>query len=416
MSTVERVKNKNVASPTAAKSESGARNGRAVTPNGAEAPAEMEGLDELEQEIVLQLEKEFGDKETAASAVKEAPAMPVARPAAPPTAPVSDIDASTRLLEIRRKRDLSTTMEEQIRDGASLFSTLAKQAGTLSEYLDKTEAELKRLERIESSSTKLRIASEGLIRNNHEMKGTIEEQRKKVALLESKIASLRDANEAARTNLARLVEEKRTMSVDLSSAQSEVARLENDKRTLTERSERHEEENRELKASLAQAKDRERTVAIETRKHEDDLARKNAEIEELRDRKTQAAIEIEELKSRNAALETLTVEQRSRIEELTFEMKSSRKEMEEIVRLKQQRILELESRNMELGINRQEFDETMMPSLALDDDDEVEQIAPAPAKPRAKAPAKPAAKGKTAPKGASKANAKSEARQPVKAG
>lgn len=431
MSTVERVKNDDIASPARAKSETGAHNGRAVSSNGAAAPIEMEGLDELEQEIVLQLEKEFADKEASAQPVRAA-ARPAPAPAPAPISATSEIEASTRLLEIRRKRDLSTAMEDQIREGANLFNGLAKQAGSLSEFLEKTEAELKRLERIESSSTKLRIASEGLIRNNHEMKATIEEQRKKAALLESKIASLRDANEAARTNLARLVEEKRIMSVDLASAQSDVARLENDKRSLSERSERNEEENRELKNSLAHAKDREKVVAMEMRKHEDELSRKTSEIEDLRERKTQSAMEIEELKSRNAALETMTVEQKSRIEELTFEMKSSRKEMEEIIRLKQQRILELEARGMEFGSKRQEIDEILTPPIALDDDEE-QQLPATPQKPQAKAPAKPAGKpngnGKSEAKSdgkpetkssgarvTAKSNGKSEAKQPVKAG
>jgi len=417
MSTVARVNNDKIASPTAANSGAGAQNGRAVTPNGADASTEMEGLDELEQEIVLQLEKEFSDKEAPVQ-----PAPPAARPGRAPVDASSDNDASTRLLEIRRKRDLSATMVEQIRDGANLFGTLAKQAGTLSEYLEKTEAELKRLDRIEAGSTKLRIASEGLIRNNHEMKASIEEQRKKVALLESKVASLRDANEAARTNLARLVEERRIVSVDLSAAQSEVARLENDKRSITERCERCEEENRELKTSLAQAREREKAMALEMRKHEDDLSRKSAEIEELRDRKTQSAMEIEELKSRNAALDTTVVEQKSRIEELSFELKSSRKEMEEIIRLKQQRILELESRHMEFGAKRQELDETMTPPIALTDDDENKQLPTPPKKPQAKTPpkreSKPAARPetKTASGPSGKTQAKSEAKQPVKAG
>lgn len=433
MSTVERVKHDKIASPAAAKSETGAHNGRAFSSNGAGMPAEMEGLDELEQQIVLQLEKEFSDKE--APEARSEPVRQAARPAPARVSDSSETDASTRLLEIRRKRDLSATMEEQIRDGSNLFSALAKQAGTISDFLEKTEAELKRLERIEASSTKLRIASEGLIRNNHEMKATIEEQRKKAALLESKIASLRDANEAARTNLARLVEEKRIMSVDLSAAQSEVARLENDKRSLSERAERNEEENRELKNSLGQSRDREKLLAMEMRKHEDDLSRKNAEIDDLRERKTQSAMEFEELKSRNAALETMTVEQKSRIEELTFEMKSGRKELEEIIRLKQQRILELESRSMELGSKRQELDEILTPPIALDEDVEDKKLPATPQKPQAKAPSKPAGKsdgkseassdaranGKSETKSggsraSAKSNGKSEAKQPAKAG
>ena len=52
--------------------------------------------------------------------------------------------------------------------GANLLGSLSKQAGSLAEYLEKTEAELKRLERIEVTATKLRIASEGIVRGNHE--------------------------------------------------------------------------------------------------------------------------------------------------------------------------------------------------------------------------------------------------------
>ncbi|QKV18887.1 hypothetical protein [Oricola thermophila] len=414
MSRVERLKNGTIDTPMPAASD--------LEVDGNDIAA-SEGLDELENEIVMQLEKEFGGKDDAAKAEsalpKSAPAE--ATPEAAVNAAMSDFDTSSRQLEMRRKREMASAMEEQIHDGARIFGGLAKQAATLSDYLEKMEAEMKRLERIEASSTKLRIASEGLIRNNHEMKATIEEQRKKVALLESKVASLRDANEAARTNLARLAEEKRIMGVDLDAAKSEIARLENDKRAATERSERSEEEVRELKTNLTMAKDREKVMAIEMRKLEDDLSRRNAEIEELRDRKTQFEIEIEELKSRNATVETTIVEQRSRIEELTFELKSSRKEMEEVIRLKQQRILELEARNRELGAARQEFDEAMTPSIALGDDDD-SALAPSPAKPRAKPATKPASKtgAKSAPKSASRQGTRSQSRstgkQPVKAG
>ncbi len=394
MGTVERLKNGVFGSAAVMNAESGASNGQ----NLAGIHTDMTGLDELEQQIVLQLEEEFGSKDSP---------MELDMPAIPEITDLPENETSSRLLEIRRKRDLSSEIEDEIREGAGLLGNLAKQIGTLSDYLEKAETDLKRLERIEASSTKLRIASEGLVRNNHEMKATIEEQRKKITLLESKIASLRDANEIARTNLARLMEEKRIATVDLSALQSDIARMENDKRIVTERAEQAEEENRALKGDLSRAKDREKMAALEMRKQEDDNSRKSAEIDELRELKTQASIEIEELKSRNAALETVTVEQKSRIEELTFELKSGRKEMEEVIRLKQQRILELEARGVEHGKDRQEIAET--PPIAPEEGHNGTRTSKAAVKTAPKAPAK----GDTKP--ASKTVAKPEVKQPAKA-
>jgi len=400
MGTVERLKNGVFGSAEVMNAESGASNGQ----NLAGIHTDMTGLDELEQQIVLQLEEEFGSKDLS---------LELDVPALPEITDLPENETSSRLLEIRRKRDLSSGIEDEIREGAGLLGNLAKQIGTLSDYLEKTETDLKRLERIEASSTKLRIASEGLVRNNHEMKATIEEQRKKITLLESKIASLRDANEIARTNLARLMEEKRIATVDLSALQSDIARVENDKRIASERAEQCEEENRALKGDLSRAKDREKMAALEMRKQEDDISRKSAEIDELRELKTQASIEIEELKSRNAALETVTVEQKSRIEELTFELKSGRKEMEEVIRLKQQRILELEARGVEHGKDRQEIAET--PPIAPEEGHGSTRSAKTAPKATAKADAKPASKTETKTAAKSEAS-KSEAKQPVKAG
>ena len=340
---------------------------RHLTPE--EISADQIGLEKLEESLALQLEKEFSEGEVQADNPVEAEQK------MPDIADTAPAEISARLLEIQRKRTTSAEMEERIRDGANLLASLSKQAGVLTAYLEKTEFDLKKLEKVEANATKLRVASEGICRKNHELKSTVEEQKKRITLLETKIGAMREFNETARTNLARLLEEKRIATVDQAASQSEIARLESDRRSMAERIEAASTERSELIFNLEQVRERERATALELRKKDDELSRKIEEIEELRDLKKHNAIEMEELRSRNSALESKAVEQKSRVDELTFELDSGRKEFEEIIRLKQQRIVELESRSEEIANGRHEISEEMTPSVVFEPDNKPQKQA-----------------------------------------
>jgi chromosome segregation ATPase len=335
-------------------------------------------LDPLEEGIALEMEKEFG-------------APPMEDPDKPDQA---GREQSGRLLDVQRKRELCAEMEDQIHQGSGLMGALAKQIGILGSYLEKTEVDLKRLEKVETNANKLRVASEGITRRNQEMKATVEEQKKRIALLEAKTSALRETNETARTNIARLLEEKRIATVDLAELQSEIAHLENDKKMMSEKLDVIDAEVRELAGNLEKSREREKAAVAESRSKDEELGRLGEELEELRNIKKQNAIDLEELRSRNSALEFKTAEQKSRIDELSFELDSGRKEFDEIIRLKQQRILELEARGNEAS--RHEVSDRDVPSIAFD-----------PAKEREKATASRSDnKTKTAAKSSAKSTAK----------
>lgn len=352
--------------------------------DNAGSDLDMVELDKLEQSLALEIEREFGHADEEQPQTSEE------------TVEAPRHEDSVRLLDIKRKRAMSADIEQRVREGATLFGSLTKQVSILTGYLDKTEGDLKRLEKVEANANRLRIASESISRKNQEMKSTLDEQKKRIALLEGKIAALRESNEQARTNLARLTEEKRVASVDLSGLRGEISRLESDRESLAERLDNAVSEHAELRQSLEQIRERERVAAGEARQKDEEIARLTEELEEIRESRKQKAIDLEELKNRNSTLETASAEQKSRIDELMFELESGRKEFDEIIRLKQQRILELEARTEGQAKSRHEFSEDMTPSMSFDPAKErsrVETAKPSKeAKPRPKAPAKATAK------------------------
>ncbi|WP_421853109.1 hypothetical protein [Oricola sp.] len=308
------------------------------------------GADPLEKGIALEMEREFDSASDAGD--DRLDSMTKAE--------------SGRLLDMQRKRALCEEIEQQIQQGSGLMGTLTKQIGILSTYLEKAESDLKKLEKVEISANKLRAASDGLVRKNHEMKSQVEEQKKRIALLEAKTNALRETNEQARTSMARLLEEKRIATVETAELQSEIARLETDRSTLTDKLDILESDVSDLNANLDKVREKEQAAVSDNRRKEDELSRLREEVGDLRELRKQNTIELEDFKSKNATLESKVVEQKSRIDELNFELDSGRKEFEEIVRLKQQRILELEARAEEKAYARREVSETETPPIAYE--------------------------------------------------
>lgn len=253
-------------------------------------------------------------------------------------------EKSARLLEVRRKRGVAAEMGGRIRDGASMLSGLSRQADLLTAYLEKAERELERLDVTEARAEKLTRLNEMLVTGGREMRATLTDQKKKLALYEVKMKALRESNEAAKTRVARLLEEQRHTGVEMSTLQAKMARTYDERQGLAERLTAREDELADLQARYKQARDAEHKALGEARAKDEELAHRNAEIEELMRTRKQQSMEVQELTARVDTLNAETIDQQAMIDELRAELDSTRRTQEEIIRLKTNRILELEAR------------------------------------------------------------------------
>lgn len=273
---------------------------------------------------------------------------------------------SARLLEIRRKQQSFTDMRDKIRDGASLLASLGKHADVIASYFEKAEVEIMHLESIEAKSATLSANTDELARRCQDMKATIEEQSKQISLLEAVRATSRDVMGNAKLELARLSEENRVLSSEISSREATIVKLESDKQSLLEKIEVQQRDHEEIVSAHQETRKRLDAVEHATQQKDKELATTAAEIKDLKKANERNSMDLTDVQSKYADLKSKYQEQKTRLEERTFEAEAMRSEFDEILRLKENRIVELESRleaaNKQL-ISRDELVESLSQTL-----------------------------------------------------
>ncbi len=275
------------------------------------------------------------------------------------TTPDTDERLSARILELHNKQATCNDMKAQIRDSASLLTSLASQADLLGGYLKKAEVELAKLEEVELSSEELSQATVSLNRKYNESKAVIDEQKRELALLNTQKLKLRDTIETARGEIGRLLEDKKAQKSEMAALKAATVLAENEQIKLQDKVASMDREFQERETAMVIQRTEIDKLTNANKDLEKALSKyetKRAEHDRIIEQNT---VDLTDMRSKYNNLNTRFLDQKSLLEERSHELDSVRRELEGNILLKDKRIVELEAR-LEVAVKTLALNEESM--------------------------------------------------------
>ena len=254
-----------------------------------------------------------------------------------------DSSASSRLLELGRRRSTVRLMRHEIENGTAILKTLAQNSDLLLNYFDASEKEIEHLEATEIASTELKKKCAELSTVKQKAVTKITDQQKQIHLLEAKKNQAREtitemqANlnqarseiDASRSKMATQNTKICKLADDLGRTSEQMGLLETSNRDLWTQNDASNAENESLRGQLA-----------EMQRAANDMKEL---VENLTEQKSLADMELKDVSAKYKSLREKHAEQTAELEDKTYSLETLAEDYEEKYRLKDAHIFKLES-------------------------------------------------------------------------